>query len=606
MRGARRIFLGLWLALLASFLLAAFAQAAFASNLDYYGGPVAHSMTGVIVDWGPGENPSFTNEGSGDPGLLKYWATQNGTNGDLGGLLAQYMDTSGHNSANRVTYGGQYQITPSNNSAVLSDADIQNELKSQVSQGHLPAPAGDGLSTDYMLLLPPSRQVCDTGLGGCSGVVFCAYHGSVVLPSGAQLLYSVVPEDSLCNTTLDEQTVSFSHEWSEAINDPLVAEDTSANIAPPVAWYDNTNNNGEIADKCESAPQVVNGRWAVAQLWSNRDGYCASGESSLSVPDASFVVGSATAGGKRVRFDGRGSRGLNSTSATDIGDPGNRSYSIGRGIARYTWHWGDGSADGSGATPRHKFARPGVYRVTLNVTDNLGFTSSAAQQICVGRSFAGADCPSVSTGTDRVHGVSVTLRGRVNPHGLATHYYFQFGRTKRYGRSSAHGFAGAGKKSKRVKRKLSGLRPNTVYHYRIVATNARGTSIGVDKTFRTAGRTVHHIVRLKLSVRAQRTSAVVAHGLRASFSCSSACDVQAAAVRYLGGPAALRVMPVVLARGSAHLDHAGTGTVILAVAPAVRDQLLGRKQFGVVVSAVAAVGQAGSGVPAATTANLRR
>ena len=611
MRQRKRAFRAGWLASLATVCLAVGAQAASASDLSYYGGPVSHSMTGVIVDWGTGQNPSFRDESGGDPGLIKYWASQNGTNGDLGGILAQYMDKSGRNSANRVAYEAQHQITPINNSPVLTDADIQTELTSQIAQKHLPAPAGDGLSTIYNVLLPPTRQVCDPNLMGCSGVVFCAYHGSAQLPSGTWVLYSVVPEGGGCNTTLDEQTVSFSHEWGETINDPLVAEDTSPNIGPPVAWYDDTNHPnepGEIGDKCEGGPRVVNGQWAVAQLWSNRDGLCASGESSLKAPDPSFVVDSATAGGKRVLFDGRGSRSSSSNSAvaTDIGDAGNKTYSIRPGIATYDWHWGDGKGDGSGATPRHTFSHPGVYQVTLNVSDNLGFTSSTTQQICVGRTSAGLGCPDVRTGGHRVHRRSARLKARVNPHGLPTHYFFQFGRTKRYGRSSPHRFAGSGNKAKLVKAKLAGLRPGTVYHYRIVATNARGTSVGVDKKFTIGGRKLRHTVRLRLSVRTQRTRVVEASGLRASFSCSQACDVHAAALRYVGRPAALRVMPVTVAKGSAHLDHAGSGTLILVVTPAARNLLLARQQFGIVVSALAQVDQSGAGIPAATTTNLLR
>jgi len=32
---------------------------------------------------------------------------------------------------------------------------------------------------------------------------------------------------------------------------------------------------------------------------------------------------------------------------------------------------------------------------------------------------------------------------------------------------------------------LTGLRPRTVYHYRLVAINAAGTAIGADRTFKT-------------------------------------------------------------------------------------------------------------------------
>jgi hypothetical protein len=34
---------------------------------------------------------------------------------------------------------------------------------------------------------------------------------------------------------------------------------------------------------------------------------------------------------------------------------------------------------------------------------------------------------------------------------------------------------------------LTGLRPATTYHYRLVATNAAGKTLGVDRTFTTNG-----------------------------------------------------------------------------------------------------------------------
>src|SRR5581483_3921205 len=85
-------------ATLALGLVLAFAPAAAADAgdpLQYFGGPVAHSMTGVVVDWGSSINSIYTNETAGDPGLIKYLASTSGSTGDISAVLAQYMDTSG-------------------------------------------------------------------------------------------------------------------------------------------------------------------------------------------------------------------------------------------------------------------------------------------------------------------------------------------------------------------------------------------------------------------------------------------------------------------------------------------------------------------------------
>jgi PKD repeat protein len=52
------------------------------------------------------------------------------------------------------------------------------------------------------------------------------------------------------------------------------------------------------------------------------------------------------------------------------------------GISAYSWSFGDGAV-GSGATPRHTYAKPGTYAVTLTVTDPEGFTSTRSLNVVV-------------------------------------------------------------------------------------------------------------------------------------------------------------------------------------------------------------------------------
>jgi hypothetical protein len=95
--------------------------------------------------------------------------------------------------------------------------------------------------------------------------------------------------------------------------------------------------------------------------------------------------------------------------------------------------------------------------------------------------------PTVSTGgSSNVSFSSAILYGRVNPNGLATGYVFQYGTTTGYGGQTPLAPAGNGTISIRLSQTVTGLQPNTTYHYRIVAVNPAGTTNGKDRTFKTA------------------------------------------------------------------------------------------------------------------------
>jgi hypothetical protein len=95
--------------------------------------------------------------------------------------------------------------------------------------------------------------------------------------------------------------------------------------------------------------------------------------------------------------------------------------------------------------------------------------------------------PAVSTGgTKAVTSGSATLTGTVNPESQATTDYFQYGPSTAYGAQTPAAAAGSGKKNVNVSVAVGSLSPSTTYHYRLVATNASGTTVGVDHSFKTA------------------------------------------------------------------------------------------------------------------------
>jgi len=82
-------------------------------------------------------------------------------------------------------------------------------------------------------------------------------------------------------------------------------------------------------------------------------------------------------------------------------------------------------------------------------------------------------------------GTNVMAWSTVNPNGLATSVTFEFGKTSAYGSTSTIQTIN-GSTDQKAGILLTGLELNTLYHYRVKATNSRGYTCGQDKTFTTA------------------------------------------------------------------------------------------------------------------------
>lgn len=100
--------------------------------------------------------------------------------------------------------------------------------------------------------------------------------------------------------------------------------------------------------------------------------------------------------------------------------------------------------------------------------------------------YVDAAVPTATSGSaSSVAARSATLNATVNPKGLATTYSFEYGKTTAYGSKTSGKEAGSGFANVEASQTISGLEPNTTYHFRVLATNAEGTSKGADKTFTT-------------------------------------------------------------------------------------------------------------------------
>ena len=99
-----------------------------------------------------------------------------------------------------------------------------------------------------------------------------------------------------------------------------------------------------------------------------------------------------------------------------------------------------------------------------------------------------ASTPAVVTGSaTSATDTTVHLHGTVNPEGSGTTYSFQWGLSNLYGTNSPSHSAGSGTKAVAVGTTPTGLIPGTVYHFRLVASNRFGVSLGADHRFKTTG-----------------------------------------------------------------------------------------------------------------------
>jgi Fibronectin type III domain len=82
---------------------------------------------------------------------------------------------------------------------------------------------------------------------------------------------------------------------------------------------------------------------------------------------------------------------------------------------------------------------------------------------------------------------SLTVGATVDPRGLPTAFRFQYGTTPAYGSETSTGDAGAGSSPVPVTATVTGLTPGTTYNFRVIATNAAGTTVGPNQVATTSG-----------------------------------------------------------------------------------------------------------------------
>lgn len=233
---------------------------------------------------------------------------------------------------------------------------------------------------------------------------------------------------------------------------------------------------------------------------------------------------------------------------------------------------------------------------------------------------ANVNPPAAETGAaNEVSSTSATLKGTVNTYGAASTWWFEYGTSTSYGSKSGEGSIAAqpsqpaSATSSSVGMAVSGLKPSTTYHYRLVAKNAGGTTFGADRTFTTPNAAGLVLLKTVLKALGDRAvliplhcarrprcvgtllllpagrSASAAHGASAGHRTSARHTASAGHAAPAAGAASVKRKAVAVVYGSAKysIAYSHDAKVRVLLSAAARGLLAKRGRLTVAVVAVA-------------------
>jgi uncharacterized delta-60 repeat protein len=188
--------------------------------------------------------------------------------------------------------------------------------------------------------------------------------------------------------------------------------------------------------------------YSVAQLWDGR-----------------LVVGGTSFGGTNIDF----------------------------GVACYLANGALDPTFGNGGKVHTDFGNGNDFGYSVAVQPNqrivvAGWSSNGSNDDVALVRYSGDLVPGITTlAASGVTQTAATLNGSVNPRGVITWAWFEYGLTTSYGNGTSMQSAGYGTTATPLSAALTELTPNTTYHYRIGAHNGETVVYGADQTFFTAG-----------------------------------------------------------------------------------------------------------------------
>ncbi len=426
-----------------------------ADSMHYYDGPVETEPRLVLVFWGSGWSSS-----SGLEHELE--ATAEGLPGSgFQKLLTQYSSLDGPISPDPLDspvvekYYDRREIT----TKVTGEAAAQEGWEVAHNTGGW----NDGNAT-YAVLPAP-------GTAGVEGRA-CGFHetagsGWNTGPSVAVVL------DTEGGAGCGPPTMTLTHEFAEVVTDPDGGS----------GWTRASSGNTEIADVCNAlGPARMADGDLVAQLWDDSKGACeVEDDNPGSVPIGPYADPSPEG----------------STNLTIESEKLETSIYPCDLEAHYYFEYGTGTAYGHKTAESAVAAAWGAFEVSTTIS-GLQHNTSYHWRVVVrtgNGAFDGVDHefsipydPEIAGENAKVVlSRSAALGGQVQPGGIETKYWFEYGPTEAYGTRMEEASAGSGDVFEGVSAQLENLEPGTLYHFRLVAKNAHGTTFGEDSEFETHG-----------------------------------------------------------------------------------------------------------------------
>lgn len=272
---------------------------------------------------------------------------------------------------------------------------------------------------------------------------------------------------------------------------PLTSGNHGIETSSPEIWSDLEHAEENLADTCDCATNENNAEgigWSVPGSFNSGD----------TSPTFSFqtVIDYPILATGTAAVSGNASSAVSGTVAA-FTDPETTDTSS---QFTATINWGDGSftigtvAGGSGTftvAGSHTYVGAGVFSVSVTI-QKVGDVSNRAV-VKDTATIRSAPAP-VTTGAPLVGSTGAAFTGSVDPDGLPTTAFFQYGLDPKYtgggpvvyDQSTPAQSVGSDFTTHQVSASVSGLLPGVLYHVRIVATNSAGTTFGPDVTFTTA------------------------------------------------------------------------------------------------------------------------